>query len=1160
MELSADRLERLAASAGIERASRAKKTLAKAVLEHLDEALEVEALGMLSVDKLRALARRRRPTTAASRKRDLINVLTSREQGEDELELSELDFLLPDRGRRDLPQGHHLETSVEMLPCRPVGRGQRADVTLGFEVQQLLQRPTLRHAVIVLPSAHSKLLDRLVRDDVDDLIESVVRHVPSGRDERPPLTFVLDGDDHGLEDTTTGRALVALARSLRGIVEIRLTSKDQPLRAQLLAFEEEREQGAFMTAIVGGGVLPVASGGGVQASGVEASVRIAGPVSAAPPGPPCSLVKEWVTHLVRETRSLPKAKLRGLGTDPDVKRKVAYKRDFDTAHELALKHLAEQICRRGRVSCPLFDPTALEPPPPHQHAGPILAAPAFRKGVLLLDDAGLGKTVQAGMILSRELRRRRVLAASDATERRRALVVAPASVHGHWREELTAKFGLEVRIFDAVAVAERRGQAQVLICGPTTLRSSWEDLREADVLVVDEALLFAEETMAALRRLRASVDLCVVISSAPVFDDPSDLLALAELASPHDGFGALGELLGDEVFNAHISEELHRICARSTTSEVSGAEMVTTRTAEDRPYELDAAEVVAYEELRRMRTDYLARGDHEHAGAFAALEKAFLSSPQAFAAGVWRVLEDEMPVDASDLFELRPGDETLSFLRRSGYFKRRLRRVRDRLGARLGPSAPLSAKEAALLAALAECKRVPVVVITQFRATAARVATVLARARITTEVELLDRASSLRERMGVVMRFRERCADRPPADAPAGVLVCTDASAEELGLQKVARVLVHFDLPWNPQAIERRIARLARWGQTEPVRVFNLVAVHPEKAMWTMDSRIAYACRELFGMAEGAAAQALFEVEPQVLEGRLTEDGAPELSLIEDPDPEAIAEVDAWLRDAEPGVTPEQLETAKREDRRLREELSELWLRVSHGQGTLAGARGHLFGRLQQALLQGMVGVLCAPNRTVDDCEDWHLVVGLRILVEAASATADGNAADLPDDEWLVEDEVVHLWAVSPEGELMDWAEFLLGEGLAEVTASEAERIVHQSVLDYLLEEKQSLERRQLDAVPLSAWLESAPPEVKEKLEVVAEHAAAMAEVRHAEIEAVSAEAKDRALVALDARKALVKDDEKALRATEKALARADGEDVIIRHEVLGTQLFVVTH
>lgn len=57
----------------------------------------------------------------------------------------------------------------------------------------------------------------------------------------------------------------------------------------------------------------------------------------------------------------------------------------------------------------------------------------------------------------------------------------------------------------------------------------------------------------------------------------------------------------------------------------------------------------------------------------------------------------------------------------------------------------------------------------------------------------------------------------------AQFLLCTSAGGEGINLQ-VCRILFNYDLPWNPMAVEQRIGRIHRYGQTETAQVYNLVA------------------------------------------------------------------------------------------------------------------------------------------------------------------------------------------------------------------------------------------------------------------------------------------------------------------------------------------------
>ncbi|MCM1566963.1 MAG: SNF2-related protein, partial [Dehalobacter sp.] len=100
-------------------------------------------------------------------------------------------------------------------------------------------------------------------------------------------------------------------------------------------------------------------------------------------------------------------------------------------------------------------------------------------------------------------------------------------------------------------------------------------------------------------------------------------------------------------------------------------------------------------------------------------------------------------------------------------------------------------------------------VFTEFRATQDMLVDFL-RAR-GYEVTILNGGMGLPERQAVQRSFADN----------AQVLIATDAGGEGLNLQ-FAHIVFNYDLPWNPMRVEQRIGRIDRIGQTNPVRAFNL--------------------------------------------------------------------------------------------------------------------------------------------------------------------------------------------------------------------------------------------------------------------------------------------------------------------------------------------------
>lgn len=107
-----------------------------------------------------------------------------------------------------------------------------------------------------------------------------------------------------------------------------------------------------------------------------------------------------------------------------------------------------------------------------------------------------------------------------------------------------------------------------------------------------------------------------------------------------------------------------------------------------------------------------------------------------------------------------------------------------------------------------------ILIFTEYRATQEVLASALAELFGTEIVEAIHGSKKMDERKAVVRRFNEQ--DQPR------FIVSTAAGGEGLNLQRRCHTIVNYDLPWNPNILQQRIGRVYRYGQTEPVIVYNL--------------------------------------------------------------------------------------------------------------------------------------------------------------------------------------------------------------------------------------------------------------------------------------------------------------------------------------------------
>jgi hypothetical protein len=432
----------------------------------------------------------------------------------------------------------------------------------------------------------------------------------------------------------------------------------------------------------------------------------------------------------------------------------------------------------------------------HQEETARKVLTVFLGRALLADEVGLGKTIEAGLVLSEYLLRGRV---------RRALVLAPPTLVGQWREELASKFAIETCGTDDPTPWDRDG---VVVASLATVRS--ERHRDAviarpwDLVIVDEAHTLKNhrtESYALVERLK--MRFLLLLTATPVENRVEELYNLVNLLRPGhlggraqfvrrfaDGRGQRSEAGRDEL--RHLLAE---VMVRNTRA-LSGV-MLPPRFARTLLVEPGAEEHGLYEALAGALRSLAVDGRHRQLLSLLLQEAG--SSP----------------------FAVRG---TLDRLLANGALPEPIRHALA--GAvEFAGRATASEKATALLRALAAAPG-PAIVFTRFRGTLGFLAEVLGRAGV--RFERLDGDVPVAARAAAVERCRE-----------GGVLLATDVGSEGLNLQFCHR-LVNFDLPWNPMRIEQRIGRLHRIGQTEPVEVLNLCLAGSieERILTVLDERI----------------------------------------------------------------------------------------------------------------------------------------------------------------------------------------------------------------------------------------------------------------------------------------------------------------------------------
>ncbi|MBF8271535.1 MAG: SNF2-related protein [Magnetococcales bacterium] len=409
----------------------------------------------------------------------------------------------------------------------------------------------------------------------------------------------------------------------------------------------------------------------------------------------------------------------------------------------------------------------------------------FRGRVLLADEVGLGKTIEAGMVLKEYLLRGMV---------DRVLILTPASLVGQWQEEMESKFGLSFDTsYDALLREDPQAfwQRKRIIASIAAARRDphFSILAEQnyDLIIVDEAHHLKNRNTLNWKLVDAlKKRFLILLSATPVQNSLVELYNLLTLLKP-------GIFKTEKEFrNAYMTPRQPRIPAnrqqlrdlmrevmiRNTRSLVDVR--LPPRHAVTIRLKAEAEERACYDTLTHLIGAVHTQEENQQRLALHHLLTAAGSSPAAGASVVERFAAK------------RQGDEPW-------------RQLHSRYVNLSG-----GIKEKALLDLLQRNPAEKKMVFIHHRESMERLDQVLRE--MGTGFVRFDGSMSGPAKDAAIACFRDQVA----------VLLCSESGGEGRNIQ-FCNTMINFDLPWNPMVIEQRIGRIHRIGQTREVFIFNLV-------------------------------------------------------------------------------------------------------------------------------------------------------------------------------------------------------------------------------------------------------------------------------------------------------------------------------------------------
>ena len=514
---------------------------------------------------------------------------------------------------------------------------------------------------------------------------------------------------------------------------------------------------------------------------------------------------------------------------------------------------------------------------PHQVDAALFALRSpYSKGVLLADEVGLGKTIEAALVLAQKW----------AERRRRILLIVPATLRKQWQVELEDKFFLPSLILEAKSANAimKKGVAnpflsdeRIVICSYQFVYSKRELVQRVnwDLVVVDEAHRLrniykgtktAEGIVEAIRPA-----LKLLLTATPLQNSLLELYGLVSILDPElfggqDAFQA--QFLGnDDVGSRHaaLRERIQHVCKRTLRRQVLEYVPFTNRFTHTADFVPSPAEVQLYEEVSNFlqRETIVALPNARRKLITLVLRKLLASSSAAIAATLTKFAErlsgsvetlqpvvQSLSEDYETLDELNEewGEDDGISPASAGTHQAKLELAdlnrfiglaqsveRDSKATKLVEVLPLVFELAQERGAARKA-----VIFTESCKTQEYLFRILTEAGYSGDIVLMNGSNNDDTSKKIYLgwksrnehRWRDVSSGSKGADMKAAIvdefrergtlLLATESAAEGVNLQ-FCSIVMNYDLPWNPQRIEQRIGRCHRYGQKSDVLVVNFV-------------------------------------------------------------------------------------------------------------------------------------------------------------------------------------------------------------------------------------------------------------------------------------------------------------------------------------------------